>query len=238
MTTTRHRLAWMAAIGLLVLAGYYLTARVWQPIYAVKAAVRGLLFAVVPLLWDRQAGRPAIQAIKQRIWPNQSTVGRSDLIRSLVRIALTGIVLIIGLNLLAQPLVSLFGVAGIVAEIKGRTHAQPLAMAAVLLYIPLVNSLVEEYFFRGFLFLEMAETGLTQAASLLSASLFALYHLAIFRSWFAWPLLILVLLALAAGGWLLNRITSRYGSVLPAWLLHGLVNVAILSLSIRYFMPG
>ena len=94
-------------------------------------------------------------------------------------------------------------------------------------YIALVNSFLEEAFFRGFLTEAFRRAGLPKAGSMLSALAFAVYHLGIVDSWLSIPMLLLCIAALFAAALFLQAICDHYNSVKASWLVHGCANLAI-----------
>lgn len=207
---------------------FYYAARILQLDYTTKAVIKMSLFLGLPLLYWLGWRRLSWRDIWRFVIP-----GRLPWRRLLL--ALTGGVLVILLvNLLIDPICRLFGVAAIFDEIKTRTDTGRQEMIKLIIYIPLVNAFGEELFFRGFCFLELRSQGLPRLAYLFSGILFALYHLVIFRNWFSPAILVLCLSGLFVAGLLLDRLASRDQSILEAWLLHGLVNVAIVSISLRF----
>jgi membrane protease YdiL (CAAX protease family) len=135
---------------------------------------------------------------------------------------------------LSAPLGTFFGVEEIMAEIQTRTKTPELMVWFALIYIPVFNASVEEIFFRGFVFRSLADKIDIKAAYALSALLFAVYHLIVFRNWFNLPLLLLALSALMAAGLFLNWLVSKYDSLLPAWIIHGLLNIAIFTVAVPF----
>lgn len=97
----------------------------------------------------------------------------------------------------------------------------------VSLYIALVNSLLEEFFFRGFGFLALRQQAGQRGANLFSAGAFALYHVAIMTSWFSLPLFLLLITSLFVAGLLFNWLDARSGSLYPSWLVHICANFAV-----------
>ena len=87
------------------------------------------------------------------------------------------------------------------------------------LYITFCNSLLEEYFFRGFAFLALYRTGRKKLAYSFSALAFALYHVSITSNWGSPVLILLMVAGLTAAGLLFNWL-DREGSLLPSWLVH------------------
>ncbi len=94
----------------------------------------------------------------------------------------------------------------------------------VALYISFVNSLLEEFFFRGFAYLTLAKSW--RGASLFSATTFALYHTAMMLGWFPPAIFALALIGLTAGGLLFNRLNQLDGSICTSWLVHMFANFA------------
>ena len=97
----------------------------------------------------------------------------------------------------------------------------------VFAYIALVNSFLEESFFRGFLTESFRRAGLPKAGTLLSALAFAVYHIGIVDSWLSIPMLLLCIAALFGAALFLQFICDHYDSVKASWLVHGCANLAI-----------
>ncbi len=104
----------------------------------------------------------------------------------------------------------------------------------VALYITLVNSLLEEVFFRGFAFLTLRKYAPERFAYLFSGVAFALYHVSIMDGWFH-PVWFGVFIAgLAVAGCLFNFL-DRKGSIWCGWLVHASANLAINLIGMRMF---
>lgn len=104
----------------------------------------------------------------------------------------------------------------------------------VALYICLVNSLLEELFFRGFAFLILRRHLNQTATCLFSAAAFSLYHVSILSGWFSLWLFCLLLGGLFLCGLLFNWLDRR-GSLWPSWLLHASANAAINTIGLWMF---
>ncbi len=97
----------------------------------------------------------------------------------------------------------------------------------VALYISFVNSLLEEFFFRGFAFLTLKNIASRKTAYIFSALAFSAYHVAMMTGWFSIPLFALVLIGLFAGGLIFNFLNEKTGTIYPSWLVHMFANFAI-----------
>lgn len=97
----------------------------------------------------------------------------------------------------------------------------------VSLYISFVNSLLEEFFFRGFAFLTLKRVSGKGFSYIFSSLAFALYHVAMMTGWFSPVLFALVLVGLFAGGMIFNYLNEKSQSIYPSWLLHMFANFGI-----------
>lgn len=97
----------------------------------------------------------------------------------------------------------------------------------VSIYISFVNSLLEEFFFRGFAFLTLKNVSSRKFSYIFSAGVFAIYHVAMMIGWFSLPVFIIVMAGLFVGGLIFNYLNEKSGTVYPSWLLHMCANFAI-----------
>lgn len=97
---------------------------------------------------------------------------------------------------------------------------------AVTVYICLINSFLEEFFFRGFAFLTLRKVSSRKTAYLVSATFFSLYHAAMMVG-SSIVLVALSLLGLFIGGLIFNFINERYDNIYMSWIVHLCANVAL-----------
>ncbi len=97
----------------------------------------------------------------------------------------------------------------------------------VFSYIIIVNSFLEEGFFRGFLYHAFEESGEKTVGMLLSSFLFALYHIGIVATWFRPQILVLCIAGLMAAGIFLQLICEKEDNLLASWAVHSFANLAI-----------
>lgn len=97
----------------------------------------------------------------------------------------------------------------------------------VALYISFINSLLEEFFFRGFAFICLRNQAGEKTAYIFSSGLFALYHIAIMLGWFEPWVLALSVLGLFAAGLIFDYSDSKSGNIYTSWLVHACANFAI-----------
>ena len=115
-------------------------------------------------------------------------------------------------------------------QILSGLHAQKITKTVypfVFLHIVVVNSFLEEFFFRGFLFRQLYLSGKKGYAYLFSSVLFALYHIGIFGSWFSPAMVCFCLVGLVGAGLFFCEVDRRCQNIYGGWFLHLGANVGI-----------
>lgn len=187
---------------------------VLQPGYAVKSAIKLLLFAA------------AVCALGDvRRWFRREGLGLGLLLGG-------GIFAVILLAFfLFRPFLDLDAIA---AGLLGKEGISRENFLWVALYISIVNSLLEELLFRGLGWLQLRKHTSEGFAMIFSAAAFAAYHVAILDGWFTWWVYGLCMLGLFVGG-LIFSFLDRRGSLLPSWLAHAGANLAINTVGLIMF---
>ncbi len=97
----------------------------------------------------------------------------------------------------------------------------------VSLYISLMNSFLEEFFFRGYGFMTLKKYSSKKAAYIFSSSVFALYHVGMLIGMFDLGALALLLFGLILGGLIFSFLNDRLDCIYPSWFVHMFANFAI-----------
>ncbi len=92
-------------------------------------------------------------------------------------------------------------------------------------YVILLNSVLEEYFWRGFMFKELK--GIT--GYLLTGFGFALHHVMLIYAWFSWPYILVMTLGLAGFGMVMNKIYEKYG-LFSCWFIHLVQDIVMIGI--------
>ena len=195
----------------IVLAAAGCVAMAWvegvlRPVYPVKSALKIAVFL----------GCAGLYALFSRDFAPFRTFRRPRQIKLAALLAAGVLVFLLGGYLLLSPWLDLSAIPANLAAKEGITR-ETFPLAA--LYITFCNSLLEEFFFRGFAFLALYRLGYTRLAYGFSALAFALYHVSITSNWGAPGLIVLMVAGLTAAGLFFNWL-DREGSVLPSWLVH------------------
>ncbi len=97
----------------------------------------------------------------------------------------------------------------------------------VSLYISLMNSFVEEFFFRGFGFITLKCHVSKRFSYLFSPIMFAVYHVGMLIGMFDWFILPLLFIGLFAGGIIFNYLNDTSENIYTSWACHMFANFAI-----------
>ena len=206
---------WVMGITLIACAAMALVDGVIQPPYAWKSCIKILLFLGLPLivsLLRRDIAYGALFRFRKK----------GFLISLLLGVGLYG--LILGAYFVVAPF---FDFSGIVDNLSQNAGVTKENFLFVSLYISFINSLLEEFFFRGFVFTNIKTHHSRAAAYWFSAGAFSLYHVAMMIGWFSPFLFLLVMAGLLAGGLIFNYMNERLNTIYCSWLTHMFANFAI-----------
>lgn len=186
---------------------------VLKPGYAVKSAIKMVVFAATPLLltWVCRL-MPAKEIFRFRKQGFGVALG----------LGLGIYALILGGWAILRNWIDFSGIADSLTSNAGVTKENFLYVS---LYVSFANSLLEEFFFRGFVFGNLKQN--RKFAYLFSAAAFSLYHVAMMIGWFDWWLLVLVLAGLFVGGLIFNWLNEKQDCIYVSWLTHMFANFAI-----------
>ncbi len=188
-----------------------------QPGYVAKSSIKALLFLGVPAVYFLHGAQDR-EGAKKLFLPKLRHVLFALALGSGVYLAIVG-----GYLLLDEWMgLSAFGKG--IMEGSGVSRDNFLAVA---IYIPLINSFLEEFLFRGFAFITLKNHGGRGFSYLFSAAAFSLYHFGMVMGSFHILTWILSLGALFGAGMVLNYLNEKSGTIYTSWLVHMLANVGI-----------
>ncbi len=214
-----YRILAALAVGCLVMG---LIDAVIQPGYQIKSGLKLLLFLMLPYLAVYRSSPQAMRRLFRwqgaGIWP--------------VVLGLGTFGGILGLYVLIGPYFDFSMVTGALQEELG-INAENFIF--VSLYISFINSLLEEFFFRGLGYLTLRDHVPHRWALGISAVSFALYHVSMMVGWFRLDLLILLISLLTFAGVMLDLFDKRSGNLYLSWFVHMFANFAINTVGFMLF---
>lgn len=126
---------------------------------------------------------------------------------------------------------------GTATQIRGKIEefnsATPIRYAALAGFLAVVHSLLEEYYWRWFVFGRLRKLLSVPSAIALSSFAFMAHHVIVLGRFFPndfWTAAVPFSLCIAVGGAFWAWLYNRSGSIYSTWLSHLLVDVAILAI--------
>ena len=185
-----------------------------NPSYPVKSGIKLVLFLVLPLVFYYRTSPDQLKKL--------FAAGKIPWKAIALGLGVYGV--IVGGYFVLRPYYDFSGITAQLAAGEGVNAGNFLYVGT---YIAVVNSLLEEFFFRGFAFLTLRDLTGRKMAFCFSAAAFALYHLGMTAGWFSPALFVLALAGLFVGGCLFNLLDARPGNLWTSWLVHFCANAGI-----------
>lgn len=177
-----------------------------------------------PIVWTWFYRRSALRIIKPRL---------AGVLQGIAFGALVAGGMLAAYQFWLKP-ASFFGdaTAPILAKVSGIGVMTPLAFIALGVFYSLGHSLLEEYYWRWFVFARLAEVRRLKTAIIVSSVGFATHHVLVIGVYFGWssPTTWLFSLGVAFGGAAWAWLYHRSGSLVGPWLGHLLVDAAIFAI--------
>ena len=185
-----------------------------QPGYAIKSAIKIIMFLLIPIVYGLFLKE---FNIKNLMKPDKKGL----CIAICLGFVIYGVVL--GAYWIFKDVFDFSALTGSLNETTGVNKSNFIWVA---IYISFVNSLLEEFFFRGFSFITLKKLTSRRFAYVFSSMVFALYHIAMMIGWFGLPVIIISLVGLFIGGMIFNRFDEKRENIYLSWLIHMFANFA------------
>ena len=187
-----------------------------NPGYLYKSAIKIIMFLFIPLVYTAYDTKINLKDIfrvksKRRLFTS-------------IFLGLLVYIIILCAYLILKELIDLDSIKNILAK---NLKVNKDNFIYVALYISFINSLLEEFFFRGFIFLNLKKLIISKYAYIISALVFAIYHVAIMGSWFSPIIFLLAMAGLFIGGLIFNYLNESNENIYSSWLVHMMANFAI-----------
>lgn len=185
-----------------------------QPGYAIKSAIKIIMFLLIPIVYGLFFKE---FNIKNLMKPDKKGL----CIALCLGFVIYGVV--IGAYWIFKDVFDFSALTGSLNETTGVNKSNFIWVA---IYISFVNSLLEEFFFRGFSFITLKKLTSRRFAYVFSSMAFALYHIAMMIGWFGLPVILISLVGLFIGGMIFNRFDEKSENIYLSWLIHMFANFA------------
>lgn len=215
------KLLYIITTSLLTIAILYITDQVLMLSYNTKIIVKLIAFLTFPLIYISIAKDNVIKDSVE----NAKRNFRKLKIRSISTIlGLALFIFLIGMFFIFKGFLDMEAMRTDFADKYKITKDNLLFYG---LYMSFVNSLLEEYFFRGFIFLNLKKIGYKKTGYMTSSMMFAIYHIANFQNWFSPILYILAIAGLFVGGTIFNLLDDKENTFFNSWFVHICADLAI-----------
>lgn len=218
--------AYIIVVSLIACIILYLFEQVLTVNYITKTIAKLILFIGIPYIYLKLVKKSSVKdGLNLRRF--ETSTLKLGLILGAVSFAV-----IIGVYFVLRGYIDF---SGIVQELQFKSKVTPSNFIFVGLYITFGNSFLEEFFFRGFIFLNLFNQGSKKLAYIYSSVLFSVYHIAIFKTWFN-PLLIgLTLFGLISIGIIFDWLDNKTESFINSWIVHALADSAVIIIGMKMF---
>lgn len=186
-----------------------------QPGYFIKSSIKIGLFLVIPIIYGYYNKE---FNLKRLFIPSKKGIKIGVLSGCGIYIIILGAYFIFK---------DIFDFSSVTSSLESGVGVTKSNFIWVATYIALVNSLLEEFFFRGFAFLSLKRVSSRRFAYLFSAIAFSLYHICMMIGWFGAEVIILSTIGLFIGGCIFNFFNEKSGNIYISWLIHMCANFAI-----------
>ena len=196
-----------------------------SPGYFERSLIKGVLFLLFPILYGLFHPGFDLFSIFRKGYGKNS-------IRNSLFLGIGVYALLIGLYVIIRGFLDM---SAIETSIISNMEVDRNNFVIVALYISFFNSLMEEFFFRGFSCLKLGERGGKVFPYLISSGAFALYHLSMVRGWSSPLITFLAILGLFLSGIFFNLLNDKNKNIYNSYMVHMFANFAINTLGLQMF---
>lgn len=188
-----------------------------QPNYFVKIPIKILFFLALPMLFFIINKRDFDEFKKLFVFK------KNGILKALLLGILVYLVIISGYFLLK----SIIDFSNVTTSLTSGMGITAENFLYVSLYISLMNSFLEEFFFRGYGFITLKKYTSRRFAYIFSSVIFAIYHVGMLVDMFNIWTSLLLLVGLIIGGCIFNYLNEANDNIYPSWFVHMFANFAI-----------
>jgi membrane protease YdiL (CAAX protease family) len=125
--------------------------------------------------------------------------------------------------------------ATITEKLKDLININLTNLIFIGLYIIILNSVLEEYFWRGFLFKHLKNLIKPWQAYLITGLAFSFHHVMFYYNWFNLGFFLLATFGLTAYALIVNYVFHKYQDLFSCWYVHMFADVAQIFIAFKIF---
>jgi len=188
-----------------------------EPVYAVKSAIKVIVFLLFPLIFAKM--------IQVDLFHHSFALDRKGILK-LLALGLSIYAVIIGAYALTKHF---FDYPSLVRSLSADQKVAGDSFIWVALYISFCNSFLEEFLFRFVAFIQLSQFTARKTAYAFSSVIFAVYHISIIGASFPPLLLFLALIGLTIGGFIFDYVDEKNETICNSWMIHIFADLAIMT---------
>ena len=188
-----------------------------QPGYWVKSGIKVALFLSVFASYFL-LNKNELQLLKKLFTPKKRDIAKG------LGIGITIFAFLLGAYFLLRTQINFSVITG---KLTSDTGVSKENFVYVSVYISVVNSLLEEVFFRGLSFIILKKNASRLLAYIFSAFMFAVYHSGMTSGYFNIGIFLFTLFGLFVGGVVFNVLDDKSETIYASWLTHMFANLGI-----------
>ena len=196
-----------------------------KPNYFVKVPIKVIFFLLLPFLFFIKNKNDF------RDFKKLFCFRKKGILRSL----LLGVLIYIGMLLLYFLLCDVFDFSNVTSSLGSGMGITSGNFIYVFIYISILNSFLEEFFFRGYGFIILKKYSSRKFAYVFSSFIFAIYHIGMLIGMFDILPFLLILVGLIIGGLIFNYLNERMDNIYSSWFVHMFANFAINTIGLILF---
>ncbi len=226
---SKKNLIYLIVMAIITITLLYVSDQVLTLNYVIKSAVKVFLFSIFPIIYTIQTGK---NVLKDSVLNMRKSEANMHGIRVSLLLGITITIIIIATYVLIVPYID---TKQLILEFEEKYRINKYNIIYYSLYLVFINSFLEEFFFRGFLFINIKKTGRRKTAYIFSSFMFAIYHIANFQNWFSVGVFILALSGLFIGGCIFCYLDDEKDSFINSWLVHICADLGIVLVGLHIF---
>jgi len=211
----------IVSLSILALILLYITDQIIHVPYLFRILLKILLFGILPILYYKLI-------LKKSLKPNLKLTKKFYLS---ILIGVVAAIIVLTAYFILQNYIDLNLIA---SELKDKEKITAVNFIFASIYITVINSFLEEFFFRGFIFLQLYKSK-PKLAYIFSSLLFGIYHISIFQTWFNIWIMLLALFGLVVVGFILCWLNQGQKNIINSWTVHIISDMAVMYIGFRMF---
>lgn len=194
--------------------------------YIIKTAIKLLLFISIPFFYGFILKKENFSDILRL-----ENINKESFLKGII-FGIAFVIILIGGYYFLRSYIDLNYIS---SQLENNLGVSGKNFIYVALYISFINSFLEEFFFRGFIFLNLNKSLNKYISYGFSALIFALYHIGIFIKWFNPFIFFLSIAGLIIVGLLFDEMDAKPKNILNSWISHIMANCAIMFIGLIMF---